>query len=46
MHALMMDHEFGGIWTRQKLDILKKYLGFYTLALKNQPFTLHYVDAL
>ncbi len=41
----MMDHEFGGIWTRQKLEILKKYLSFYTIALKNQPFTLHYADA-
>jgi len=40
-----MDHKFGGIWTQQKLNILAKYLLFYTTALKDQPFTLHYVDA-
>ena len=35
---------FGGRWTEQKLEILQRYLGAYTTALKNQPFTLHYVD--
>ena len=40
-----MTHKFGGIWTRKKLEILEKYLGFYATALKNQAFTLHYVDA-
>lgn len=40
-----MDHEFGGAWTQKKLAILGKYLSFYTQALKNMGFTLHYVDA-
>ena len=37
--------QFGGAWTREKLDILQNYLDAYTTALKDQPFTLHYVDA-
>lgn len=41
----MTRHEFGGNWTQLKLAILKDYLQFYTIALKDQPFTLHYVDA-
>jgi three-Cys-motif partner protein len=40
-----MKNRFGGLWTREKLNILEKYLAFYTTAMKNQPFTLHYVDA-
>jgi three-Cys-motif partner protein len=36
---------FGGDWTEQKLDILKKYLRAYATALKKQPFRLAYVDA-
>lgn len=40
-----MKNRFGGLWTREKLAILEKYLVFYTTAMKNQPFTLHYVDA-
>ena len=40
-----MKHTFGGLWTRKKLQVLEKYLKFYTTALKGQPFTLHYVDA-
>jgi len=40
-----MDHEFGGIWTRKKLELLEKYMLFYTTALKNTPFKLHFVDA-
>lgn len=41
----MFKHKFGGIWTRKKIVVLKAYLEFYVLALKNQPFTLHYADA-
>ena len=37
--------EFGGPWTREKLDILESYLDAYTTALKGQPFRLMYVDA-
>lgn len=40
-----MKHEFGGLWTRTKLNLLEKYLQFYTIALKNTPFILHFVDA-
>lgn len=38
------EQNFGGTWTAKKLEILKKYLGFYSTALKNQDFILHYVD--
>ena len=37
--------EFGGPWTQEKLDILRRYLTAYTTALKKQPFTLSYIDA-
>lgn len=37
--------EFGGPWTREKLEILRRYLTAYTTGLKNQPFTLSYIDA-
>lgn len=40
----MTEHEFGGPWTQIKLDVLKKYLNFYTNALKNKPFDLMYID--
>ncbi len=40
-----MAQEFGGIWTAKKLAVLEDYLQFYTTALKDQPFILHYVDA-
>jgi three-Cys-motif partner protein len=36
---------FGGDWTEQKLDVVQKYLGAYTTALKNQPFRKLYIDA-
>lgn len=35
---------FGGVWTIEKLDILSKYLNFYTTALKNKNFRKIYVD--
>ena len=38
-------HRFGSIHTALKLGALAKYLHAYTLALKNLPFVLHYVDA-
>ncbi|TCK18270.1 three-Cys-motif partner protein [Thiogranum longum] len=40
-----MRHSFGGPWTRKKLEVLEKYLKFYSTALRNKSFTLHYVDA-
>lgn len=44
------ENQFGGIWTQEKLEILKKYLDSYTTALKEQPckekpFRLLYIDA-
>lgn len=41
----MAKHLFGGPWTHTKLVILNSYLKAYSTALKNQPLTLHYVDA-
>ncbi len=38
-------NRFGGAWTEEKLDRLRKYLGFYTQALKAQPFRLVYIDS-
>ena len=37
--------KFGGDWTNEKLDRIRKYLNSYTTALKNQPFKLIYIDA-
>ena len=36
---------FGGDWTTQKLEVVKKYLSAYTTALKKQPFKTAYIDA-
>ena len=41
----MNNMSFGGPWTNDKLEILRRYLDAYTTALKNQPFNLIYVDA-
>ena len=41
----MTGPSFGGAWTRQKLEILRRYLDTYTTVLKEQPFNLVYVDA-
>ena len=38
-------NQFGGSWTRNKLQILRGYLESYTTALKKENFTLTYVDA-
>ena len=34
----MTSQSFGGDWTGQKLQILKRYLDEYTTVLKNQRF--------
>ena len=39
-----LGQEFGGEWTRLKLDILREYLNAYTTALKKL-FSLVYIDA-
>ena len=35
---------FGGQWTSEKLEILRRYLDAYTTVMKDQSFTLIYVD--
>lgn len=42
---MQKSHKFGGVWTEEKLDCLKKYLCAYANALKNQRFELVYIDA-
>ncbi len=41
----MSSMPFGGPWTDAKLEILRRYLDEYTTVLKNQKFSLTYVDA-
>jgi three-Cys-motif partner protein len=36
---------FGGDWTAEKLEMLRRYLTAYTTALRNQPFRKLYIDA-
>jgi three-Cys-motif partner protein len=38
-------HQFGSVHTILKLAAISSYLPAYTTALKNLPFTLHYIDA-
>ncbi|WP_456430223.1 three-Cys-motif partner protein TcmP [Rhodocaloribacter sp.] len=40
-----MARKFGGLWTREKLDILENYLKAYLTALKKQRFERWYIDA-
>ena len=40
-----MTNEFGGDWTRSKLEILESYLDRYTTVMKRNSFHLWYVDA-
>lgn len=37
--------KFGGNWTREKLQILGKYLDSYTTVMKDQNFRISYIDA-
>ncbi len=37
--------KFGGDWTQQKLDILRKYLSAYTTVLSKTPLKFAYIDA-
>ncbi len=41
----MTEHHFGGTWTEIKLEIVKKYLNFYTKALTPLNLPLIYIDA-
>ena len=38
-------HMFGGLWTDEKLKMIRRYLRGYTTALKKKPFNLTYIDA-
>ena len=38
-------NQFGGDWTKRKLNILSRYLNAFTTALKRMPFELYYIDA-
>ena len=40
----MTAHRFGGRWTRQKLDALRDYVGFFVTAMQGQRFKLVYID--
>lgn len=40
-----IEHDFGGAWTTEKLDILTNYINAYTNALKGQKFNKIYIDA-
>lgn len=42
---MVEQQKFGGNWTKEKLDILERYLDAYTTALKKKPFKLAYIDA-
>jgi three-Cys-motif partner protein len=44
-HTKGKPHRFGGDWTTQKLEVVRRYLESYTTALKNQPFRKLYIDA-
>ena len=38
-------HRFGGNWTDQKLECVRKYLHVYTTIMSNYPFQFAYIDA-
>ena len=38
-------HRFGGNWTEQKLECVRKYLRAYTTIMCKQPFHYAYIDA-
>jgi len=40
-----MSQSFGGEWTEEKLEVMKRYFAAYAQALKNQHFAKWYVDA-
>lgn len=41
----MSNGDWGGIWTRIKLECLHDYMHIFTNSLKNKPFLLYYIDA-
>jgi three-Cys-motif partner protein len=45
LEAAVVKQSFGGNWTEDKLDRVRKYFEAYNVALKHQPFTREYIDA-
>lgn len=43
--TMAIEQQYGGIWTRRKLGILRGYLRVYCTALQRQSFRLRYADA-
>src|ERR1051325_7101275 len=41
----MVEHQFGGAWTEEKLRCLSDYLRAYAIALRKQSFHKMYIDA-
>jgi three-Cys-motif partner protein len=39
------EHRFGGAWTQEKLEVLRRYLIAYTNVLKKQRLERYYIDA-
>ncbi len=40
-----MEHLFGGNWTTNKIERVRKYLAAYMQIMKNRPFNVAYIDA-
>jgi three-Cys-motif partner protein len=40
-----MSHEFGGDWTQQKLELIRKYLVAYAQIMKDRNYRFAYIDA-
>ena len=40
-----MNKKFGGVWTEEKLDGVRKYLTAYATIMRKQPFRFAYIDA-
>ena len=41
----MKKRQFGGDWTEEKLERVRKYLSAYTTIMSKQPFCFAYIDA-
>lgn len=43
-HSLV-EHSFGGDWTQEKLERVRKYLAAYVQIMKGKPYSYTYIDA-
>lgn len=41
----MKGHSFGGSWTEEKLELVRKYLVAYATIMNKQPYNFAYIDA-